>query len=101
MVDEEFIELAKKFQDGGEYDYVVDAMAIVEESYSCSGACESNLFYFTQDVAAGKPTNSCVTPLMDDFAGILGTVGLTAIISGLALLCSWFWSYCLWRKGDD
>lgn len=101
LLDPEFIALAESFQPGGSNEYVKTGAAWVEESYDCSGSCTANLFYFTQDVSAGVPTQACVQPIVDDFSGIFSSVGMAGVVSGLLLFCSFFWSYCLWKKYED
>lgn len=101
VLDADFITIAESFQPGGANEDIKTAVAMIEEAYTCSGSCDANLFYFTQDVTLGIPDQACTTPVIEDFSGILGTMGMAGTVSALLLLCSWFWSYCLWKKFDE
>merc|ERR1712070_395695 len=55
----------------------------IEEKYSCSGLCESSLFYFTQSVKNGPPKEACMIPLVDDMGLLLKNLGSSLIVTGI------------------
>jgi len=67
-----------------------------EDTYSCSGLCKRNLFYWTKPISAGMPEQPCVTALWDDVRVLCTQLGAPAITAAVLLLLLFFLSFPLY-----
>lgn len=67
-----------------------------EAKYKCSGVCTPSLFYYTLDLTEGSPQEHCLTYLKSEIGDHNMYMGVTAIVSGVAMFWVWLFQYCLW-----
>lgn len=68
----------------------------VEAGLNCNGICYYGLFYYFQTLAAGPPTQNCVTGLTSIFGSKPLGIGILLLISFLLTLFTFIasWSMC-------
>lgn len=80
---------------------LVQLVEWAESTYNCSGMCGGEVFYYTQSIAKGIPTQGCGQPVSEDFGAALGSIGAASVVCGLFLFLTFLSSYCLWKNYDE
>ena len=89
---------AKKFRDQEDFNTIMEWIEFFEEEYTCAGICTPAQFSWSQSIANGVPTKSCIGSIKDDLtSSFTGLAGAT-LASGILLFFIWIMQYCLWRK---
>jgi len=77
-------------------------IGVLESKYSCSGICSQPLFYYTQSITKGPPTQGCFSPLVEDFGSDIRNLGIVMVVTGILFL---FMPFCAipicCRKSED
>jgi len=60
LFEPEFVELMNGF---------MNTMEKMESESSCSGICQPGLFWFTQPVTIARPTDACISTMLDESLG--------------------------------
>ena len=70
--------------------------------YKCSGICQKPLFYFTQSVFRGPPTDACLLPLIKDISGSMENLGAAILATGVLFFIMVFISLpiCCYKKNE-
>ena len=74
-----------------------------EKRFTCTGICETTLFYWTLDTndAVGVPSETCLPNLKKIMTESVAGLAYATLIVGIALFFVWICQYCLWKKYDD
>lgn len=64
-------------------DKYINVVKFMESEYSCSGMCNPALFYFTQSIKTGLPTQGCIKPFVKDIGLLFRDLGITMMSAGL------------------
>ena len=79
----------------------IDFANYFEETYKCSGICESALFYYALDIMEGKPEQVCLMHLKEEVQDNLNYMGVVSIVAGMVMFFTFLFQYCLWADYDD
>ena len=71
-----------------------------ENTYDCAGVCQPALFSLGKSVELGRPNASCIGSLKDELNSEFGGLGAATLISGVLLMLTFVFQYCLWYKYD-
>ena len=96
-------EKAKELEKQYESKKVQQAIKLVtyfEEKFTCSGICESSLFYYTINLEKGPPTTTCLSYMKAEVANNLTYMGMTTLLCGFIMMFTWLCQYCLWGRYD-
>ena len=69
-----------------------------ESKFSCSGICDTQLFYYTVQMNKGPPTSTCILHMKNVIANNLTYMGMSATMCGLIMIFMWLCQYTLWKK---
>lgn len=97
-------EQAKEYKEKYDSKAVQNAMKFLtyfESTFTCSGICESSMFYFTLPMADGPPSSTCLLHMKEVIANNLTYMGMTSTVCGFIMFFIWICQYCLWRKYEE
>ena len=77
-------------------------VSFIEGEFKCSGMCSPSLFYLTQSVELGPPTQGCLAPFMGELTSLIGNLGDAMLASGVFFILMIFFvvPVCCY-KGDS
>ena len=81
--DQDVAELEVQLQSAKPSPEFISVVSQLESEYKCSGLCKEPLFYFTQSVTEGLPTQACIVPALEDIGSTLQNLGAILIVTGL------------------
>ena len=89
---------AKKFREQDDFNTIMEWIEFFEEEYNCAGICTPAKFSWSQSIALGLPTKSCINSIKDDLTDSFTGLAAATLTSGILLFFIWIMQYCLWRK---
>ena len=89
---------AEKFREQDDFNTIMEWIEFFEEEYTCAGICTPAQFSWSQSIANGVPTKSCIGSIKDDLTDSFTGLAGTTLASGILLFFIWIMQYCLWRK---
>jgi len=95
-----FQRFAKELEAKDSWSTVKDLVIFFEDTYDCAGICQPAIFYFSKSIELGLPTGSCVGNLKDELNDEFGGLGAATLVSGILLMLTFVFQYCLWYKYD-
>ena len=72
-----------------------------ESKFTCSGICETSMFYYTLPLSEGPPTTTCLSYMKTEIENNLTYMGMASLVCGFIMLVTWLCQYMLWKKYDD
>jgi len=86
---------------GQEYlETVSQFVSYFEENDSCTGICESSLFFFVSELSKGIPERTCIKPIQRLVKDTMFGLGICVFLTGVFFVCAFCCQYCLWKKRD-
>lgn len=82
-------------------DVAINVLSYFERKYQCSGVCRPALFYYSQHLSAGVPTENCLTYMKNEIGDSLKYLGLASTICGVLILLIFICQYGLWFNYED
>ena len=76
----------------------VSLLSYFEEKYTCSGVCDTALFYYALDLSEGVPRENCLANIKEEIGGTLSYLGVAALVCGIVMFFLWICQYALWKR---
>ena len=76
-------------------------LTFLETELTCSGFCKPSLFYFTIDLAAGRPQDTCIDNLMEKLGDDMLIIGIAIFSTGMVMLLMLCCQYPLWCYSSE
>lgn len=73
-------------------------VSFFEQKYMCSGMCKKSLFYYSLETTAGRPEQTCVSFVKDEFWANLAPLAITSGASAVIIFFIWCCQFALWRR---
>ena len=73
---------------------------LLDDSYGCSGTCETAIFPFSQNLTAGIPTTSCAVPVQKEMDKNGPTIVMMLWLGFVITLIGWICQFTLWCKHE-
>ena len=84
--------------EGQEYQAGFNLIKGFEQKFSCSGICDTQLFYYTRPMSKGPPKSTCILHMKDQIANNLTYMGMSSTMCGLIMIFMWICQYSLWKR---
>ena len=79
----------------------IKGLEYFEKKYTCSGFCNTGLFFYSLDVAKGIPEDSCLIYLKAEINDSLLYLGIASIVCGILMCLVFVVQYALWCPYGD
>lgn len=100
QISEEEVAEYKATYDSEEFKAGMGFIEYFEGQFTCSGVCESSLFYYTLPLDKGPPSNTCLSHMKEMIANNLTYMGMASTLAGIIMSFTWFCQYALWKNYD-
>ena len=98
QIPEEDVKKYKKMAEGQEYQAGFNLIQGFEQKFSCSGICDTQLFYYTRPMSKGPPESTCILHMKNQIANNLTYMGMSSTMCGLIMIFMWLCQYTLWKR---
>lgn len=83
----------KRQFDSEEFQAAMGFITYFEGEFTCSGICDSSLFYYTLPLDKGPPANTCLVNMKDVIANNLTYMGMASTLAGIVMAVTWLCQY--------
>lgn len=80
-----------------------DFLSALESDFQCASLCKVPLFYITQSMDEGRPTQTCVQGVIKGLSHAFGLAGICTVLTGVMLLLAAVGSFplCCARNREE
>lgn len=82
--------------EGEALDVGIKVVTWFENKYTCSGICNTALFYYSLPLSEGIPDETCLTHLKQEIGDTMTYLGVAAVVIGVLAFLVFLVQYCLW-----